>query len=851
MGDLEEQFEEDSIKYGVQRAKRRLAWNIIRFVRPGIVRPFQRSYRLNNYGMFKNYFKIALRHIWRGKAYAAINIFGLAVGFTCILLILSFINGELSYDQFHSKKELVYRVVNDHIDDDSGELTQAAYTYAPLAGLINENIPGIKRVLRIHEKQGLLWVDGKEKFIEKNFIYADSTFFQLFDFKIASGGIENALNAPFSAVISQKFAVKHFGTDNPIGRTINNQDDNGINQLVIRAVMEDFPSNTHLEADIICSMTTLQKIQPWNFYWYFPPMYTYVEFSNPPLISEIEEQITKHVQPKVPQGFGSVDYKIQKLNQIYLHSQREGEFRATGNYAVVVMFIIIASFILIIAAINFMNLTTARSIKKAKEVGLRKVMGAHRRQLLLQFLTESTLTTFISFIISIGLLLLLTGVFETVIGKQLEFSFLMNWESTSIALAVLLLIGMIAGLYPSLFLSSFNPIAVLKQQQKPTQGPGFVRRVLVVFQFVISCLLILGTVVIYQQMSYMRGKNLGFDKEQILVIPLEETEDQQNFQLLKDLLSSHSSVKNVTMTSGVPGTDGFYGFSYNIGTNPETLGISTLGTDADFVDTYNVKIVQGRNFSSEIVSDESQSFLVNQAAVKSLGFDEPLGKELTLNYRLGKTVKKLGQIVGVIEDFNFESLYHTINPLVVHILPPSYFSQYISVKVHKGQSLEAISHFENEWKNFNPNRPFEFFFLDDNLNKNYQSEVQLSRTFTWFAALAIFVSCLGLIGLAAFSVEQRTKEIGIRKVMGASISSILKMISWEYVLLIVLANLIAWPIGWYFLSEWLNDFAYRASLSWYVFIGTGFGVLTMALVSVVVLTARAAKANPIQSLRYE
>ena len=349
----------------------------------------------------------------------------------------------------------------------------------------------------------------------------------------------------------------------------------------------------------------------------------------------------------------------------------------------------------------------------------------------------------------------------------------------------------------------------------------------------------------------MRDKNLGFDKEQIIVIPLEETKDQKNFELLKNLLSTHSSVKSVTMTSGVPGTDGFYGFSYNIGTDPETVGIATLGTDVDFVDTYNIKMIEGRNFSPDITSDESQSFLINQAAVKSLGYDEPLGKELTLNYHLNKPVQKKGQVIGVIEDFNFESLYHTISPLALHILPPSYYSQYISVKVNPGQTLEAITHFENVWENFNPNRPFEFFLLDDNLNKNYQSEVQLTKTFTWFAALAIFVSCLGLVGLAAFSAEQRTKEIGIRKVMGASISSLLLMISKEYVILIAVANIIAWPIGGYALNHWLNDFAYRTALSWTHFILTGLGILIIALVSVIALTSKTAKTNPIRSLRYE
>ena len=799
--------------------------------------------------MIYNYLKIAIRNIISVKTYAAINLIGLAIGFTCIILIASFVYGELSYDKFHSEKVRVFRVVNNHTSD-AGELTKAAYTYAPLAGVINDNLAGLKDVLRLHEKQGLLWIDGGEKFLEKNFIYADSSFFRFFDFKITKGDVENPLSSPFSAVISEKLALKHFGSADPIGKTLNNQDDNGTNQLVVTAVMEDFPANSHLSADLICSMATLQKTQPWNFYWFYPPMYTYLQFENTPQVESTEKQITEFVQANVPDGFGTVDYQLQRLDNIHLHSQREGEFRATGNYTIVVLFIIVAFFILVIAAVNFMNLATARSVKKAKEVGVRKVMGAYRGQLLMQFLTESVLTSFFAFLVSIGLILVLTPSFEAVIHKSLSFDFLMTWQSAAIIVVALLIIGGLAGIYPSVFLSSFNPLTVLRQNS-PQRSPGAVRRVLVIFQFFITSMLIIGTLVIYQQLNFMQSKNLGFDKAQLIVIPLEETKDQQNFELLKQMLKSHSAVEEITMTSGVPGTEGFYGFNYNVGTNPESVSAATLGTDEDFVETYNINIIRGRNFSEEISTDESESFLVNQAAIDFFGWDDGLGEDLTLTYYIDGPVVKKGQVVGIMEDFHFESLYHSIDPLVAHILPPSYYSQYLTVKLNTPDILEAIDFFEGQWSSFNSDRPFEYYLLDENLSKTYSSEIQLSQTFTWFAFLAIMVSCLGLIGLVAFSTEQRTKEIGIRKVMGASVTRILGLITKEYLVLIIVANLVAWPLGWYFLEQWLSDFAYRVSVEWTIFLYTCLSVIAIAMLAVGWLTLKAARNNPVKSLKYE
>ena len=801
--------------------------------------------------MIRNYIKIAWRNISKQKFYSLINIIGLAVGFACIMLILAFVKGELSYDEFHQKKEQVFRVVNNHTDEDSGELTRAAYTYAPIAGLVMGNIAGVNRTLRIHEKQGLLWRDGDEKFIEKQFLYADSTFFEMFDFPLIQGDPNSVLKTPFSLVISQSIAKKYFGNTNPLGQKLSNQDDSGINQLTITGVMRDLPANTHLQADMICSMTTLQKTQPWNFSWYYPPMYTYLEFINQPDVSVAEKQITAFVQGKTPQGYGQVDYRLQALNDIYLHSKREGEFRPTGDYRLVIAFVAIAIFILVLASVNFVNLSTARSIKKAKEVGIRKAMGAYRKQLITQFTSESVLTTFISFFLSLGLLFVLTDLFESIIGKNVSFTSFFDINNALIISASLLIIGVLAGLYPAFYLSAIAPTGVSGSNQLIHSGKAKLRKSLVVFQFATSSLLIFGTLAIYQQMNYLQNKDLGFNQDRILVIPLEETKDQNNYELLKQQLLSLSSVASVTMTSGISGSDGFYAFNYNIGTDPEGVGIPTLGTDEDFNKTYNIRIKDGRDFSRDIVSDKENAFLINQATADRFGWENPIGQKLTLNYYIDRAIAKEGQVIGLVEDFHFESLYHEMQPLVMHILPPSYYAQYLSVKLNPTSIQTSIKDITGLWEGFNPSRPFEYFFLDDKLQKQYQSEVQLSKMLSWFSGLAIFVSILGLVGLITFTTEQRTKEIGIRKVLGAGVKNILYMISKEYLALIILANAFAFPVAWFYFNDWLNDFAYRTELSWVIFGGAIIGLLLLSIISVSLIASKAARINPVESLRHE
>ncbi|MEQ9426943.1 MAG: FtsX-like permease family protein [Cyclobacteriaceae bacterium] len=800
--------------------------------------------------MLNHQIKFLLRSLLKKKSFALISILGLAVAFACILLIASYVRLEFSYDQFHEHKNDTYRVVNTITDEDTGEISDVAYTYAPLAPLIGANIEEASAITRIHEKQALMWVDGSDKFIEKNFLYADSAFFEIFTWESVYGNLEEALKVPFSLVITESLANKYFQNENPVGKTINHRDDNGTHKMHVRAVVKDLPGNSHLEADLICSMATLRSTQPWNFYWFYPPMYTYIKFDGAADVESVKTRITDLVKTNGPEGHRLVDYELQQLDQIHLHSQREGEFRATGNYSIVVIFIIIGAFILVIAVVNFINLATARSIEKSKEVGIKKVMGASRKTLIGQFITESVFTILIAFALSILIALLAKTYFENIIDKPLQFGFILDGLNPLVVLGMVLIIGLLAGIYPAIFISSFKPLSVVKKTVSGVRGLTL-RKVLVVFQFTISSALILGTIVIYQQMMYLQDKQLGFDKEQVIVIPLEETADQNRFELLKEMIAPHSGVIATAMTSGVPGTDGFYGFGYQIGTDETTNSLQTLGTDWDFVETYKTEIIQGRGFDREITSDFDNSFIINEAAAKFLGWEEPIGEELTLNYYISGPINKKGQVIGVVKDFHFESLYQKVDPLVIHLMPASYYCQYVSVRVHPGQLTSTIDHLSGVWSTFNPDRPFDFFFLDDSLQKIYQSEQNLSKLMSVFATLAIIISSLGLLGLAAFSVQQRIKEIGIRKVLGASEISIFGMISKQYLWMIIIANLIAWPSALMFINEWLNNFAFRISINADVFIYALLAAMVVVFLSIGAILLRAVRSNAVETLRYE
>ena len=623
----------------------------------------------------------------------------------------------------------------------------------------------------------------------------------------------------------------------------------------ITAVVEDFPQNSHFEPDFFASFSSINIIQPRYNNWFHPAIYLYVQLQDGVNGRALDEQMNAMGETHYPDNIKeSRHHEAQRITDIHLNSNLASEWQANSSKTYVKLFAVIALFILLIACINFMNLATAQANKRAKEVGMRKVMGAEKSQLLGQFLGESFLVTLLSFIIAFGLAeLALNNFFNDLIGKEISALNLLGGMNLIWILLSLIMVSLLAGSYPAFYLSGFKPITTLKGKVIKISGLGNVRKIMVTFQFFISCLLIIGTLIVLQQINYLRNEKLGFDKEQVVAIALVDRQDQDNYITLKDALASESSIVSVAASSTLPGREGFYSFPIIIeDSDDEELTIKTLGIDQDYLSTYNLELAAGRDFNKDITTDLNQAFILNEAAVAKFGWDEALNKDFTLTVHTSKGMeKRVGKVIGVVKDFHYQSLYNLIDPLVIYVNTGQFYTNFLNVKFAPGNWEEAIGLLTTKWKAFSPNKPLEYYFLDDELAKFYDSEVKIGRIFTVFAGLSIIISCLGLLGLSAFSAQQRVKEIGIRKVLGARNNSILYLLFREYIVLIVIANLIAWPLGWYLSSEWLSTFPYRTSLTLTVFLITFLGALLIALLTVSFQSMKAALANPVKSLQDE
>ena len=803
--------------------------------------------------MLKNYIKIAFRSLIKNKVYSFINIAGLSIGLACVLVIVSYVNLELSFDKFHENHEDIYRITEYRTRNN--QETQAAMTFSPLADLLESQVPTVEKVVKMYPLSGLVSTDKVNKFKETSFTLVDSVFFDVFNFSLLEGTLEGALDNPFSVVIPKNKALEYFGTTDVIGKELFFENASERFSFNITAVIEDFPQNSHFEPDFLASFSSIKVIQPRYNNWFHPAVYLYVQLESGTTGAELDTQMAKMAEEHYPDNIKeSRHHEAQNIAKIHLTSDLASEWQANSSQAYVKLFAIIALFILLIACINFMNLSTAQATKRAKEVGMRKVMGAEKSQLLGQFLGESFIVTSLSFFIAFGLAqLALNYFFNDLIGKDISVVNLLSGINLFWILLSLILVSLLAGSYPAFYLSGFKPITTLKGKVIKISGLGNVRKFMVTFQFFISCLLIIGTLIVLEQINFLRNENLGFDKEQIVAVGLVDRQDQDNYLTLKDALISESSIVDVAASSTLPGRDGFYSFPIIIeDSDDEELTIKTLGIDEDFINTYNLELAAGRDFSKDITTDGTQAFILNEAAVAKFGWDEALNKDFTLTVHTSKGMEKReGKVIGVVKDFHYQSLYNVIDPIVIYVNTGQFYTNFLNVKFAPGNWEEAITLLTAKWKAFSPNKPLEFYFLDDELTKFYDSEVKIGRIFTVFAGLSIIISCLGLLGLSAFSAQQRVKEIGIRKVLGANLASILMLLFREYIVLIILANLIAWPLGWYLSSEWLATFPYRTSLTIGVFLLTFLGALITALLTVSFQSMKAAVANPVKSLKDE
>lgn len=799
--------------------------------------------------MFSNYFKTALRNIRRHKIFSIINIAGLSIGMACTILILRWVQYELSFDRYHEKADRIYRLATDM---DLGKMRgrYAASNY--IAGItLARDYPEVEKSVRFQKVPFKVLFQHKNKqFYEDDIVLADDTVFDIFTFPLIIGDPRSALKKAFSIVMTENMAKKYFGDMNPVGRII--RADNDID-ITVTGVMKNVPRNSHFTFKALVSFETLRHVYE-NYQkemeedWLDHDNFTYLLLRENYDYKDLEKKfpaiIEKHIGETLKALGGKVEYFLQPLTQIHLKSELVVD-TDNGDIAYVYAFSIIAIFVLFIACINFMNLSTARSANRTKEVGVRKALGAHRSQLLHQFFTDAFLLSTISFVISLGLVEIALPFFHSLTGVKLSFdSIFMPWLIWGY-LGLVSFVAFVAGSYPALYLSAFQAIEVITGRPKTGNAALILRNILVVGQFTISIGLIVASSIIFIQINYMKHETLGFKKEQIVVTHLASDSIKKTIPMLKSELIAHSGIVNVAASSHVPGTiSGWHAFVPQGYSLDQTQVMANISINPDFIATSGIQIVDGRNFSHEIFKDQSESIIINEAAAKRFGWKDPIGKTIrNLPNNTNKTV------IGVVANFHLRSLHHQIMPLYIDYDPESF--RYISIKIKPDHISETLSFLRKKWAEITPVQTFDYFFLDEAFDLQYRDDEKLGIILFNLTILAILIACLGLFGLASFTAEKRTKEIGIRKVLGASTASIIMLLLKEFTKWIFIANVIAWPIAYFAMSRWLQDFAHRINIGLNAFVLAGLIVLVLALMTVSYRAIKAARANPVDALRYE
>lgn len=798
--------------------------------------------------MISNYLKIAFRNVKRHKAYSSINIAGLAIGMACCFLIFLYVRDELSYDRFHEKTGRIYRLVDSF--DVEGDLSRFfALSSAPFAPALKRDFPlFVEDAVRFMPGRRRMVEYGEKKFYEDGLIFADASLFNIFTLPLSKGDAGTALGSPGSLVVSERIAAKYFGSEDALNQTLKINDQ----EYLVTAVMREMPRNSHFHADMFASMKTLEQIpsvqERYFQSWARHEFYTYILLQEGVSGAELEAELPGLIEKYAAQQIqsilgGTLSSRLQPLTSIHLRSNLQHEISPTGDIKYVTIFSVIAVFILLIACVNFMNLATARSAGRAKEVGLRKVVGAERPQIILQFLGESLLFTFIALVISLLLLAPALPSFNALTGKSLDLKDLGSLALLGAVVVVLFFVGISSGSYPAFFISRYQPAAVLRRTHKAVSGRSLLRKGLVVLQFSISIALIVSTAVVLDQLDFLRNRRLGFDKEHVVVVPIRDNSLRKNHEAVKADLMQNPDIVAATITIGVPGGV-VAGDAIQLVTDKgkKTLTLRMIYTDHDYVKTMGMEIVQGRDFSREMSMDSDQAFIINEAAVRTLQLEDPLNTRFEWD-------KKQGRVIGVVRDFQFQSLKDEINPLVIHIWTSN--TNVFALRIGSQNIPATLAYIENRWKELDPAHPFEYSFLDETFDQIYRSEEKLSQVFTVFSVLAICIASLGLFGLALFMAQQRTKEVGIRKVLGASVGKIFLLLSKEFALLVLVANLFAWPLAYFFLRQWLQNFAYRIDMRFWIFLLSAAAAFGIALLTISFQTLKAALADPVDSLRYE
>ncbi len=854
-GDLIELFEKNQTNSS-KKAKLTFWWQVILHFRPAYIKSINLAHLLIFPDMLQINFKIAWRQIIKNKLNAIINIVGLSVGLACCIVILLYVNFESSFDQFHAEHEKVYRIAS--ATQEEGIALNSAMNHSPMADVLTSFLPEADQVVRMFPYPIYARTGDLDKSKEDKFCFAEEGFFNTFSFPSLEQPIKDALKAPFSVVLTEEKALKYFNSTDVLGKTIKIENDRKEFDFTVTGVLANLPENTHFDFEMLGSFSTLDEIMPSYNNWHYPPMYIYMKTKTGINEQLLEDKIAKIASEHQPDYVleENREYDAQALTAIHLHSRKQGEWKPTMSYQYIKLFILIAFFILTIACLNYINLATTQSFKRAKEVGIRKTMGSKYNQLVWQFLAEAFLISLIAGGASLLIAhLSITNFVNDLTDRNLSLSTLLEANNWMFFIGAILIVSIVSGLYPAFRLSSLKPAITVKGTTDQNPRKIFsLRRGLVAFQFIISAFLIISTLLVYKQFQFIQTSNLGFNKEAIITLNMVDKYSSTNYQVLKEQLEKHPQIASTTISSSVPGKSNFYGFEVFPKEGIQTekgISINSLGMDEDFIDTYGIKIVEGRGFSADITTDENEAFLVNREAVEAFGWEgSPLGQELTFQYYTRGAVQKKGQVIGVV-DFHFQSLHQSKEPIILYINKHPFYTDYLSVKANTKDLKEVMDILNTTWKAFHPDKPMDYFFLDDEISAMYKAEMMFTRIFIIFAVLSIFIACLGIFGLSAYSVLQRSKEISIRKVFGASNLQVFQILSKEYFFIILLANLLVIPMIIFFGNKWLENFAYHTNISSDIFIVSCILCLLVGFITISYQTMKAILLNPSKKLRSE
>ena len=852
-GDLEESFIANIEQYGPAKAKALYKKEVLNMIRPSVIKRLKRqNTHNNNIDMLSNYLKIGLRNIKAQKLYSVINILGLAVGMAATMLIALYVNYELSFDQYHSKSDRIYRMSREWLNQNGETSLHLGHAAYPFATHMSNDFDGmIEEIVRIRSGWGPVMQYEEKVFVEDNLYFAEGNVFKVFDWKLLEGNPKEALVNPSTAVMTREAAHRYFGDESPIGKSILYKS-MGNAPIEITGILDDIPSNSHFTFDILVSFASIenavgidQLMQAWGGNNYS----TYVLLKEGRSIEELHEQIPAFIDKHLGSNPHQAASETNKLHflpiaDIHLHSHLDSEIGDNSDIQYIYICAIIALFILVIACINFMNLSTARSMKRSREVGVRKVMGAFRTGLIKQFITESILIATVSGILAVALTLLILPSFNEFARVELSLSNFNPLFLIGSLIVVILSVGLLAGSYPAFFLSSFQPAKVLKGEKLNAHRKVNLRSALVVFQFFISICLLIGVGVINDQLDYLKSKDLGFDKENLIVVYGSQYM-YDNFDMVKNRFEQQPEIQSVTLASRIPSgrLNDSQGGQAEVNGEMKNIDfrIADVHVDHNFLNTLNVKFIAGRNFDSQLASDSSEAFILNKASIDGLGYSSPeaaIGKKFNYGGRNG-------YITGVVEDFHFESLHQKIAPIVFMVTN----GRGRNMIVKTTDEAKTIDYLKSEWEGMQSPYPFDYYTIGERFNEQYVMEEKLSELINYFAWLAIFIAVLGLFGLSSYSAEQHIKEIGIRKVLGASVTNVVYLFTKRFAVLVIIGLIIAIPVSYFGMSSWLENFPYSTSVQPITFIISGLVALALAIATVSYEIIKASYSNPVSTLR--